>query len=59
MGVADIIQLLISIAQGNVEKEHRLPVGPVMDHDTVYCAGIAVSGASSLFQNLKKVWLQV
>ena len=38
MGVADIIyvQLLLSIAQGNVEKEYRLPVGPVMDRDS-YC----------------------
>ena len=57
--MADIIQLLISIAQGNVEKEHRLPIELVMNRDTVYCAGTAVSGALSLFQNLIKVWLQV
>ena len=49
-------------AQGDVEKQHGLPVGPVMDRDTVRKGSSQVFFINvfmlPMFQKLTKVWLQ-
>ena len=54
---------LMSLAQGDVEKEHGLSVGPVMDRDTVRKGssqwGFINVFMLPMFQKLAKVWLQL